>query len=243
MQEPHACIRNNLTAFLNVLEGCRRLNVEHLLYASSSSVYGSNSMLPFEADHPTEQPLSLYAVTKKSNELMAHAYSHLHGLRATGLRLFTVYGPWGRPDMAMALFTRAILRGEPVKLFNHGSMTRDFTYVADAVECIRRLLERPPGVNPSRQPGTSDPRTTDTPHRVYNIGTGTAVHLLHLLEVLEAELGVKAVREFLPLQAGDVPATTADVSTLVDAIDYRPRTSVEVGVAEYVRWYRGYHRV
>ncbi|ACL63602.1 NAD-dependent epimerase/dehydratase [Anaeromyxobacter dehalogenans 2CP-1] len=230
LENPHAYVDANVTGFLDVLEGCRRHPVRHLVYASSSSVYGGNTKVPFAVTDNVDHPVSLYAATKKANELMAYTYSHLFAIPATGLRFFTVYGPWGRPDMAPMLFARAILEGQPIKVFNHGQMRRDFTYVDDIVEGVIRVLDRPPaaGVVP--------------PHRLYNIGNSQPVELLRFIDVMEAALGKKAVRELLPMQPGDVPATFADVSDLERDVGFRPATSIEEGVRRFVAWYRAYHR-
>jgi len=217
--------------------------VEHLVFASTSSVYGANTKMPFSEHQPTEHPLTLYAATKKANEVMAHSYAHLYGIPATGLRFFTVYGPWGRPDMALFLFTRAILAGEPIKVFNHGRHKRSFTYVDDIVEGVVRTLDQPPSANPSWNGDAPDPASSNAPYRIYNIGNEQPVELLRYIEVLEQCLGRKARMEMLPLQAGDVPDTEADMSELVGAVNYRPTVSVEEGVGNFVRWYRDYHRV
>jgi UDP-glucuronate 4-epimerase len=234
LQNPHAYIQSNIVAFTNVLEACRHMPVNHLVYASSSSVYGSNTKLPFSVQDNVDHPVSLYAATKKSNELMAHAYSHLYGLPATGLRFFTVYGPWGRPDMAVYLFTRAILEGKPIDVFNHGKMQRDFTYIDDIVTGVLQVAERPPQPAPGRD-GSS------APHRIYNIGNHQPVELMKLIEVLEKCLGRKAIKNMLPLQAGDVHATFADVDDLMRDTGFRPRTPIEEGIAKFVHWYRSYY--
>jgi UDP-glucuronate 4-epimerase len=240
---PHAYVDANLVGFLNVLEGCRHHGVEHLVFASSSSVYGANTRLPFSVHDNVDHPLSLYAATKKANELMAHTYAHLYGLPATGLRFFTVYGPWGRPDMALFLFTQAILAGKPIDVFNHGRMQRDFTYVDDVVEGVVRVLARPPAPDPEWFGDRPDPGTSQAPYRIYNIGNDRPVELLRYIEVLEGCLGRTAEKHFLPLQPGDVPATRADVDDLGRDFGYRPRTTVEEGVARFVEWYRGYYGV
>ena len=242
-QNPHVYVSSNVTGFLHILEGCRHHDVGHLVFASTSSVYGANPRMPFsEGDH-TEHPLTLYAATKKANEMMAHSYAHLYGIPCTGLRFFTVYGPWGRPDMALFLFTKAILAGEPIKVFNHGRHKRSFTYVDDIVEGVLRTLDRPATANPAWNGDSPDPATSAVPYRLYNIGNERPVELLRYIEVLEECLGRKARMEMLPLQAGDVPDTEADVSELIAAVDYRPRVSVEEGVARFVDWYRDYYRV
>jgi UDP-glucuronate 4-epimerase len=240
-QNPHVYVASNVTGFLHVLEGCRHHGVEHLVYASTSSVYGANTRMPFSEHHPTEHPLTLYAATKKANESMAHSYAHLYGVPCTGLRFFTVYGPWGRPDMALFLFTRAILAGEPIKVFNHGHHQRDFTFVDDIVEGVVRALDRVATPNPEWNGMAPDPATSTAPFRVYNIGNQAPVQLLRYIEVLEQCLGRTAQRELLPLQAGDVPDTWADVTDLVHDVGYRPQTPVEVGVRRFVDWYLDYH--
>jgi UDP-glucuronate 4-epimerase len=242
-ENPHAYGASNLTGFLNVLEGCRHGGVEHLVFASTSSVYGANAALPFSVHDGADHPLSLYAATKKANEAMAHAYAHLFGLPCTGLRFFTVYGPWGRPDMALFTFTRAILAGEPLPVFNHGRHTRDFTYIDDIVEGVMRTLDRPASADPDWDPRRPDPATSAAPWRLYNIGAQRPVQLLRYIEVLERELGRKATLRMLDLQPGDVPDTAADVSDLVRDLDYRPSVTVEEGVARFVRWYRAYYGV
>jgi UDP-glucuronate 4-epimerase len=240
---PHAYVDSNLTGFVNILEGARHGGCRHLIYASSSSVYGANTRLPFRTSDIVDHPISLYAATKKANELMAHTYAHLFGLPSTGLRFFTVYGPWGRPDMAMWLFVKAILSGEPIKLFNHGRMRRDFTYVDDIVEAIVRLIRTVPKGNPNWSGDAPDPATSYAPWRIYNIGNSSPVELMYVVGLLEAATGKSAVKEFEPMQPGDVPATYADVDDLVATVDFRPRTAIEDGVASFVGWYRGYHRI
>lgn len=243
LENPHVYVKSNVEGFLHVLEGCRHNPVAHLLYASSSSVYGAVTQMPFSVHQNVDHPVSLYAATKKSNELLAHCYSHLYKIPCSGLRFFTVYGPWGRPDMALFLFTRAILAGEPIKVFANGQMMRDFTYIDDVVEGIVRLAEQPARSNPTWDSDAPDPGTSSAPYRVYNIGNHQPVQLLHLIEVLETCLGRKAQKEFLPLQPGDVPATYADVEDLSAATGYAPSTPIEVGVERFVRWYRDYYRV
>lgn len=239
---PHVYVSSNVTGFLHVLEGCRHHGVEHLVYASTSSVYGANTDMPFSEHGSAEHPLTLYAATKKANEQMAHSYAHLYGIPSTGLRFFTVYGPWGRPDMALFLFTRAILDGEPIRVFNHGRHKRSFTYVDDIVEGVIRTLDRVPGKDPAWRGDAPDPASSGVaPYRLYNIGNEQPVELLRYIEVLEQCLGRKATMELLPLQAGDVPDTEADVSDLVADTGYRPVVPVEEGVARFVEWYRGYH--
>ena len=243
LENPHAYVETNLTGFTNVLEGCRHHDVGHLVYASSSSVYGANRTLPFAERHNVDHPLSLYAASKKANEMMAHCYSHLYGLPATGLRFFTVYGPWGRPDMALFLFTRNILAGRPIDVFNHGRHRRDFTYVDDIVEGIVRVIDRPAAPDGRWRGESPDPATSAAPHRIYNIGNGDCVELERYIEVLEACLGRKAKRNLLPLQPGDVPDTLADVGDLARDFGYRPDTPVEVGVRRFVDWYKAFYGV
>ena len=240
IQNPHAYVEANLVGFMNVLEACRHGQVEHLVYASSSSVYGANRKLPFSVQDAVDHPVSLYAATKKANELMAHTYSHLYGLPTTGLRFFTVYGPWGRPDMALFKFTKAILAGEKIQVFNHGKHRRDFTYIDDIVEGVIRVLDRPATPNPSWSSAQPDPGTSACPWRVYHIGNNKPVELLDYIAAVEKALGKKAEMELLPLQPGDVPDTFADVSDLVEQFEYKPNTSVEQGVASFVAWYRDY---
>jgi len=243
LTNPHAYVESNLTGFLHILEGCRHRGVGHLLFASSSSVYGANTRMPFSVHHNVDHPVSLYAATKKANELMAHTYAHLYGLPCTGLRFFTVYGPWGRPDMALFLFTRAILAGEPIQVFNHGRMKRDFTYIDDIVEGIMRIMERPAEPDPSWAGEAPDPGTSYAPYRIYNIGNNQPVELMRYIEVLEECLGKKAEKHFLPLQPGDVPATFADIDDLSRDFGFHPRTSIEEGIARFVQWYREYYHV
>ena len=243
LTNPQAYVDANLVGFANVLEGCRHTGVKHLVYASSSSVYGANTEMPFSIHHNVDHPVSLYAATKKANELMAHTYSHLYGLPATGLRFFTVYGPWGRPDMALYLFTKAILAGRPVEVFNHGKMRRDFTYIDDAVEGVVRVIDRIPQPNPQWSGDAPDPGTSKAPYKIYNIGNNRPVELLYLIETLEKCLGKKAQKNMLPMQPGDVPETYADVEDLMRDVGYRPSTPIEEGVARFVEWYLGYHQV
>ncbi|WP_225071747.1 NAD-dependent epimerase [Desulfuromonas sp. CSMB_57] len=240
LQNPHAYVDSNLVGFLNVLEGCRHNGVEHLVYASSSSVYGASTRMPFSVHDNVDHPVSLYAASKKANELMAHTYAHLYGLPVTGLRFFTVYGPWGRPDMALFLFTRAILEGRPIDVFNHGHMRRDFTFIDDIVEGVVRTLDHTAAPNPQWNGNHPDPGTSAAPYRLYNIGNNNPVELLHLIEVLENALGRKADKNYLPMQPGDVPATYADVDDLNRDVGFRPATSIEEGVARFVAWYRDY---
>ena len=241
IEDPHAYVDSNLVGFVNILEGCREVEAEHLVYASSSSVYGANTKLPFSVADAVDHPVSLYAATKKANELMAHTYSHLFGLPTTGLRFFTVYGPWGRPDMALFLFTKAILAGEPIRIFNHGRMRRDFTFIDDIVEGVIRVLDRPAAPDPAFDPGAPDPSTSSAPYRVFNIGNDQPTELLRYVDVLEAELGVEAIRQLEDIQPGDVPATWADVDALRDAVGFTPATPVEEGVRRFVAWYREFY--
>jgi len=243
LQNPYSYIDSNIQGFLNILEGCRHHSVEHLVYASTSSVYGANTAMPFSVHDNVDHPLSLYAATKKANELMAHTYSHLYGLPSTGLRFFTVYGPWGRPDMALFLFTRAILKDEPIQVFNYGHHRRDFTYIDDIVEGVIRVLDRPAQGVPQWDGNHPDPGTSRAPWRIYNIGNQNPVELSRYIEVLEECLSKKAEKQLLPLQPGDVPDTYADVSDLTAATGYQPATPVEVGVARFVEWYRTYYGV
>jgi UDP-glucuronate 4-epimerase len=241
LTDPHAYADANLTGFLNVLEGCRHAGCRHLVYASSSSVYGANTRIPFSTSDNVDHPLSFYGATKKANELMAHAYAHLFALPATALRFFTVYGPWGRPDMAMWLFTDAIMQGRPIKLFNHGRMRRDFTYVDDVVEAIARLLPRPPSPNPVWSGNAPDPATSRAPWHVYNIGNSSPVEVTEVVRLIEEAVGKPAVRELLPMQPGDVPETYADVADLERAVGFRPKMSIAEGVRRFIDWFRIYH--
>lgn len=243
IENPLAYIESNIVGFANILEGCRHNGVEHLVYASSSSVYGANTRLPFAVHHNVDHPLSLYAASKKSNELMAHTYSHLYNLPTTGLRFFTVYGPWGRPDMALFKFTKAILAGEKISVFNYGKHRRDFTYVDDIVEGVIRILDRPAPGNLDWDGDLPDPGTSKAPWRVYNIGNNTPVELMDYIAALEKALGKKAEMELLPLQAGDVPDTYANVDELVEQFHYKPMTTVEEGIVRFVSWYRHYFKV
>ena len=240
IENPLASIDSNIVGFAHILEGCRHNGVEHLVYASSSSVYGANSTMPFSVHHNVDHPLSLYAASKKSNELMAHTYSHLYNLPTTGLRFFTVYGPWGRPDMALFKFTKAIIAGEPIQVFNYGKHRRDFTYVDDIVEGVIRILDRPAPSNPQWSGAQPDPGTSPAPWRVYNIGNNSPVELMDYIAAIEKALGKKAQVQYLPLQDGDVPNTYADVDDLVAQFNYKPSTPVEEGIARFVDWYRGY---
>lgn len=238
---PHAYVESNIVAFTNVLEGCRHAAVPHLTYASTSSVYGANTAMPFSEHRGVDHPLQFYAATKRANELMAHSYSSLFGLPTTGLRFFTVYGPWGRPDMALFLFTRKILNGEPIQLFNHGNHSRDFTYIDDIVEGIVRASDDVAAANPEWNSDTPDPATSRAPFRIFNIGNSSPVQLSAYVEALEAELGIKARKELLPMQPGDVPETFADVSELERQVGYRPATPLHEGIARFVEWYRSYY--
>lgn len=240
---PQAYVDSNITGFLNILEACRNFGTENLVYASSSSVYGANIAMPFSTQHNVDHPVSLYAATKKSNELMAHTYSHLFKIPTTGLRFFTVYGPWGRPDMAPILFTKKILAGESIDVFNYGNHRRDFTYVDDIVEGVIRTLDHVAVGNPEWSGLHPDPASSQSPYRIYNIGSNNPVELLHFIEVLEDCLGKKAIKNLLPMQQGDVPDTYADVDALIKDVDYKPSTSVEVGVENFARWYRNYYKV
>lgn len=240
---PQAYIDSNITGFLNILEACRNFGTENLVYASSSSVYGANTAMPFSTQHNVDHPVSLYAATKKSNELMAHTYSHLFKIPTTGLRFFTVYGPWGRPDMAPILFTKKILAGESIDVFNYGNHRRDFTYVDDIVEGVIRTLDHVAVGNQEWSGLHPDPASSQSPYRIYNIGSNNPVELLHFIEVLEDCLGKKAVKNLLPMQQGDVPDTYADVDALIKDVNYKPSTSVEVGLENFARWYRDYYKV
>jgi UDP-glucuronate 4-epimerase len=243
IKNPHAYIDTNIVGFLNILEGCRHHAVEHLVFASSSSVYGANTNMPFSVHHNVDHPLSLYAASKKANELMAHTYSHLYRLPVTGLRFFTVYGPWGRPDMALFLFTQKILEDKPIDVFNYGQHRRDFTYIDDIVEGIIRTLDRIPKANTAWSGNRPDAATSTAPYRLYNIGNNQPVELMRYIEVLEDCLGKKAEKNLLPLQPGDVPDTYADVEDLVDDVAYKPDTPIEVGVRRFVDWYRDYYKI
>ena len=243
LENPQAYINANISGFLNVLEGCRHNAVEHLVYASSSSVYGASTSMPFSVHQNVDHPVSLYAASKKSNELMAHTYSHLFEIPTTGLRFFTVYGPWGRPDMALFLFTRSILADEPINVFNHGKHRRDFTYIDDIVEGVIRTLDNVASPNPDWSGDSPDPGTSLAPFKIYNIGSNNPVELLRYIEIIEDCLGKKAIKNMLPMQPGDVPATYADVEDLILDVDYKPTTRVEDGIARFVEWYRSYYGV
>jgi len=243
LENPRAYIDANIVGFLNVLEGCRRHGVEHLVYASSSSVYGLNTRMPFSVHHNVDHPVSLYAATKKANELMAHTYAHLYGIPTTGLRFFTVYGPWGRPDMALFKFTRAILEGRPIDVYNHGRMQRDFTYIDDIVEGVVRVLDRVPAPDPGWTGDDPDPGSSPAPYRLYNIGNNNPVELMDFISAIERALGLTAQKNMLPLQPGDVPATYADVDDLARDVGFQPATPIEEGIRRFVAWYREYYGV
>ena len=243
IDNPNAYVDANLVGFMNILEGCRHNKVAHLVYASSSSVYGANETMPFSEQHNVDHPVSLYAASKKANELMAHTYSHLYDLPTTGLRFFTVYGPWGRPDMALFKFTKAILEGDTIKVFNYGDHYRDFTYIDDIVEGVVRSLDNVASGNPEWNGKEPDPSTSKAPYRVFNIGAQTPVHLLKFIETLEAALGVEAKKDLLPMQPGDVVATYANVDALAAVTGYKPSTSIEQGIKAFVKWYRGYYKL
>jgi UDP-glucuronate 4-epimerase len=240
---PHAYIDSNIVGFINILEGCRHNAIEHLAYASSSSVYGANTKMPFSIHDNVDHPVSLYAASKKANELMAHTYSHLYHLPTTGLRFFTVYGPWGRPDMSLFMFTRNIIEGKPIDVFNYGNHRRDFTYIDDIVEGVIRVIDKPAQVNPDWAGENPDPGTSKAPYRLYNIGNNNPVHLLTFIETLEKCLGKEAIKNMLPLQSGDVPDTYADVSDLVTDLGYKPATLLEDGINNFVKWYKDFYRV
>ena len=243
LENPNAYVDSNIVGFVNILEGCRHSNVEHLVYASSSSVYGANETMPFSEQHNVDHQVSLYAASKKANELMAHTYSHLYNLPTTGLRFFTVYGPWGRPDMALFKFTKAILEGKTIQVYNYGNHRRDFTYIDDIVEGVIRSLDNVAKPNENWDGSNPDPSTSKAPYKVYNIGAQTPVHLLKFIETLESALGIEAKKELLPMQPGDVPDTYADVSSLVEDTGYQPSTDVETGVKAFVDWYRDFYKV
>jgi UDP-glucuronate 4-epimerase len=241
IQNPLAYIDSNVVGFANILEGCRHNNLEHLVYASTSSVYGANTKMPFSVHQNVDHPLSFYAATKKANELMAHTYAHLYNLPVTGLRFFTVYGPWGRPDMALFLFTKNILAGKPIDVFNYGNHRRDFTYVDDIAQGVVRAMDRPAQPNADWNSDAPDPATSKAPYRLYNIGNNSPVELMKYIECIETNLGKKAIKNLLPLQAGDVPDTSADVTDLVQDVGYKPATPVEEGVRRFIEWYVGYY--
>jgi UDP-glucuronate 4-epimerase len=240
---PHAYVDSNIVGFVNLLEGCRHNNIEHFVFASSSSVYGANTNMPFSIHQNVDHPVSLYAASKKSNELMAHSYSHLYSLPCTGLRFFTVYGPWGRPDMALFLFTKAILEDRPIEVFNHGKMQRDFTYIDDIVEGVIRVLDNTATPNSSWTSTDPDPGTSYAPHRIYNIGNNKSIKLLRYIDVIEQALGKKATKKMLPMQAGDVPATYANIDDLVNDVDFKPETTIEEGIGKFIKWYRDYYLI
>ncbi len=242
IENPHAYVDSNLTGFVNILEGCRHSKVPHLIFASSSSVYGLNTRMPFSVHHNVDHPISLYAATKKSNELMAHSYSNLYDLPTTGLRFFTVYGPWGRPDMALFIFTRAILEGKPIKVFNYGKMQRDFTYIDDIIEGVVRVMDKIPVPDPDWKGEDPDPGTSPSPYRLFNIGNNNPVELMDFIEAIERALGKNAVKEFLPLQPGDVPATYADVDDLIEVVGFKPETSIFKGIEKFIEWYIDYYK-
>jgi len=243
LTNPDAYISSNIVGFLNILEACRHNEVEHLAYASSSSVYGLNETMPFNVHHNVDHPISLYAASKKSNELMAHTYSHLYNIPTTGLRFFTVYGPWGRPDMALFLFTKAILEDKPIDVFNYGKMKRDFTYIDDIIEGVVRVIDNPAKPNPNWSGKEPDPATSKAPYRVYNIGNGSPVELMDFIKAIEKALGKEAKKNYLPLQPGDVPSTWADTSSLEKDLGYKPDTPIEYGVEQFVKWYREFYGV
>ena len=241
IENPYAYVDSNLVGFVNLLEGCRHHKIEHFVFASSSSVYGLNTNMPFSVHHNVDHPISLYAATKKANELMAHTYAHLYGLPTTGLRFFTVYGPWGRPDMALFKFTKAIIEDKPIDVYNYGQMRRDFTYIDDIVEGIVRVLDKIPEPNPNWSGESPDPSRSPAPYRLYNIGNNNPVELMHYIEVLENVLGKKAKKKMLPMQAGDVSATYADVDDLEREVGFKPKTTIEAGIKNFIEWYKQYY--
>ncbi|MFM7449781.1 MAG: NAD-dependent epimerase [Leptolyngbyaceae cyanobacterium] len=243
LKHPHAYVNSNLVGFVNILEGCRHAGIQHLVFASSSSVYGANTKMPFSVHDNVDHPVSLYAATKKANELMAHSYSHLYGLPTTGLRFFSVYGPWGRPDMALFLFTKAILAGEPIQVFNHGKMKRDFTYIDDIIEGVVRVMDRTAQPNPDWSGDTPDPGSSKAPYKIYNIGNNNPVELTYFIEVLEKCLGMEAKKNLMPIQPGDVPVNYADVDDLIRDVGFKPATPIEVGIEKFVEWYRAYYQM
>ncbi|MBU0482003.1 MAG: NAD-dependent epimerase [Proteobacteria bacterium] len=243
LENPHSYVDTNLVGFVNVLEGCRHSGVDHLVFASSSSVYGANTKMPFSVHDNVDHPLSLYAASKKANELMAHTYSHLFGVKCTGLRFFTVYGPWGRPDMAYFLFTKAILNNEPINIFNNGMMGRDFTYIDDIVEGVCRVIHKKPSANPEWNGDNPDPCSSFNPYRIYNIGNNKKESLMHFIEILEDALGKKAKKNYLPMQPGDVPATYANIDDLVRDVGFKPSTPIKMGIRNFVDWYREYYKI
>lgn len=241
LKNPYVYIESNIMGFMNILEACRHNGVEHLVYASSSSVYGSNEKMPFSTSDNVDHPISLYAATKKSNELMAHTYSHLYGIPTTGLRFFTVYGPWGRPDMALFIFTKAILNNEPIKVFNHGKMARDFTYIDDIIEGVVRIINSPPKAKEGHDKVNLNPSISHAPYKIYNIGSNKPIQLMKFIEILEKYLGKKAKKEYLPMQAGDVPKTYADIGDLTRDVGFRPVTNIDEGIRRFVEWYGEYY--
>jgi UDP-glucuronate 4-epimerase len=243
LTNPEAYINSNIVGFTNIIENARHSKIKHLVYASSSSVYGLNESVPFSTSQNVDHPMSLYAASKKSNELMAHVYSHLYNIPTTGLRFFTVYGPWGRPDMALFLFTKAILEKKPIEVFNHGKMVRDFTYVDDIVEGIKRVVDSPPAGDVNWDAKSPEPSLSTAPYKIYNIGNNSPVTLLNFIQAIEEELGIKAIKNLKPLQPGDVPATYADVSDLVRDLNYKPNTSVKKGIENFINWYKAYYKV
>lgn len=243
IENPNAYVESNLVGFMNILESCRYSNIKHLVFASSSSVYGANTKMPFSVHHNVDHPVSLYAATKKANELMAHTYSHLYDLPCTGLRFFTVYGPWGRPDMALFLFTKAIIEGKPINVFNHGKMQRDFTYIDDIIEGVMRILGNVPEPNPAWNGKTPDPGTSYKKYRIYNIGNNNPVELIKFIEVIENAIGKKAKKEYMDLQAGDVVATYADIDDLKKDIGFEPSTPIETGIEKFIEWYKNYYKI
>jgi len=241
LENPHAYINRNIVGFINILEGCRHSQVKHLVFASSSSVYGANTKIPFSVHDNVDHPISLYAATKKANELMAHTYSHLYGIPTTGLRFFSVYGPWGRPDMALFIFTKAILSGQPIDVFNQGKMRRDFTYIDDIVVGILKVIDKIPTPNPGWSGNTPDPATSYVPYKLYNIGNNQPMELMYFIEVLESCLGIKAQKNMLPMQPGDVPINYADIDDIMADVGFKPNTSIEEGIKKFVDWYRSYY--
>jgi len=241
LENPHAYINSNIVGFINILEGCRHSQVKHLVFASSSSVYGANTKIPFSVHDNVDHPISLYAATKKANELMAHTYSHLYGIPTTGLRFFSVYGPWGRPDMALFIFTKAILSGQPIDVFNQGKMRRDFTYIDDIVVGILKVIDKIPTPNPGWSGNTPDPATSYVPYKLYNIGNNQPMELMYFIEVLESCLGIKAQKNMLPMQPGDVPINYADIDDIMADVGFKPNTSIEEGIKKFVDWYRSYY--
>lgn len=242
LENPHVYMQSNIVGFLNILEGVRHNNINHLVYASSSSVYGANTLQPFSEHHNIDHPVSLYAASKKANELMAHSYSHLYGMKTTGLRFFTVYGPWGRPDMALFLFAKGILEGEPINIFNNGNMIRDFTYIDDIVEGVVRVMDNPPTGNADWNGDKPDPATSYANYRVFNIGNNSPVQLMDFVKAIENAVGKQAIKNFMPMQAGDVPSTCADVSELESAVGFKPNTSIQDGINNFIQWYRDYFK-